>query len=409
MKNITKYILIGSAALLGACEPSVDSFMPSRGTADFSNYVAVGDSYTAGYTDGALGKRGQESGFSCILATQLAHVGGNGFHQPEVKEGSVGSTTLPDGSKSGYYELKVGENGLAPVPGPGNMAIFADRLYNADKPFQNFGIPGAKSSHLLAPGYATLNPFYARFASSSTTTVLADVLVTDPSFISLWIGGNDVLTYALEGGEADQITDPVMFTAYMNGLVSQLFANGRKGAVANIPSINDIPYFNHILSNGHLPLIIKDESAPGEVRQLLEGEKILLGASPLLEADYGQSIDKPLPAKYVLDLEEVKAINDATEKYNKVIYDLCHSSDFEIAFVDLHEVMKELTDTGIVVDGQLFSSKFVTGGAFSLDGIHANGKGSAIIANTFIDAINKKYNASVPRANVNDYDGVLFP
>ena len=56
-----------------------------------------------------------------------------------------------------------------------------------------------------------------------------------------------------------------------------------------------------------------------------------------------------------------------------------------------------------------YATTFVKGGFFSLDGIHATARGSAIIANAFIDAINKQYNAMVPKANVNDYPTVQFP
>jgi hypothetical protein len=56
-----------------------------------------------------------------------------------------------------------------------------------------------------------------------------------------------------------------------------------------------------------------------------------------------------------------------------------------------------------------YSNQFITGGFFSLDGIHPTPRASAIVANAFIKAINAQYGASVPLANVNDYNGVVFP
>lgn len=38
---------------------------------DFSSYIAVGASFTAGYTDGALFKAGQENSFPNILAKKV--------------------------------------------------------------------------------------------------------------------------------------------------------------------------------------------------------------------------------------------------------------------------------------------------------------------------------------------------
>jgi hypothetical protein len=100
-------------------------------------------------------------------------------------------------------------------------------------PFNNLGIPGAKSYHLMAPGYGNVagvaqglaNPYFARFASSAGTTVLEDALAQDPTFFSLWIGNNDVLLYATAGGAGvnqegnfdpstygmNDITDPYSF------------------------------------------------------------------------------------------------------------------------------------------------------------------------------------------------------
>ena len=43
----------------------------TAGTADFSTYVAVGASFTAGFTDNALFKAAQENSFSYILSQQF--------------------------------------------------------------------------------------------------------------------------------------------------------------------------------------------------------------------------------------------------------------------------------------------------------------------------------------------------
>jgi len=53
LKNI---ILLLALGMLFACEPKVDEFTTTGGSADFSNYVAVGNSLTSGYTDAELFK-----------------------------------------------------------------------------------------------------------------------------------------------------------------------------------------------------------------------------------------------------------------------------------------------------------------------------------------------------------------
>ena len=453
-KNILKYTLLLGIAALWSCEPNVDEFKPSKGTADFSKFIAIGDSYTAGYTDGALGKRGQEESFSYILGKQLMYVGSSSYNQPLVKsEGSVGTTVLGPNQNNGYFELKEVDGSLAPVPSLGDMAIFSEKVQSVEN--QNFGVPGAKATHLALeapyPPYASLNPFYARFASAPDATVIGDAMMAQPTFFSLWIGNNDVLAYALQGGDVDEsdpndpnlITAPAVYQEAMTGYIQTLTSAGAKGVVGNIPAIDAIPFFNTVpydafvidaataaalnqnyeaynaaaeqmglakmeFKEGANAFIIHDANIPvqlGNRRQATEKDKLLLTAS-----SYGTTpefaADPIMIDKYVLTQSELTKISEATVAYNNTIAGLASDN---IAVVNLASIMTELSTKGLIIDGHKYTSTLVTGGVFSLDGIHATGRGSAIIANAFIDAINAKFGAIVPRANINDYDMVMFP
>ena len=407
--NKIKYTAILITILITGCELKFDDYKPSSGEADFTTFVALGDSYTAGYTDGALGAKGQLSSIPNIIAGQLNLVGNKGFKQPMVtSNGSVGS------GGTGYYTLEIVNGNLTPVPGAGDMTILAERVYDKGSPIQNLGVPGAKSSHLLATAvnaeplvyYADANPFFGRFASSRNTSVIADAIAQKPSFVYLWIGGNDVLTYAIAGGESDSVTKPQLFEFYLNTIATSLFTGATKGAIANVPNIEDLPYFNFIMFNENQPLFIQDEEALGGVRQLVEGEKVLLSAAPLFPLGYGAP-DKALEAKYVLDLKELKEIREAIVEYNNTIKSI--SDQYGLAHVDLYGAFKELSTKGRAIDGNLYTAAFVSGGIFSLDGIHATERGYAILANEFIDAINSKYSSKIPQVNVNDYPTVVYP
>jgi hypothetical protein len=123
---------------------------------------------------------------------------------------------------------------------------------------QNLGVPGAKSFHLVANGYGnpagisfkTANPYFVRFASSPTATVVGDALAQNPTFFSLWIGNNDVLGYATSGGDGtlDQIT-PNQILQYYSTLVTTMVSKGAKGVVANIPDVTSIPFFTTVPYN----------------------------------------------------------------------------------------------------------------------------------------------------------------
>ena len=65
----------------------------NAGDLDFSNYVAVGPSFTAGYTDGAVFKAGQENSYPNILSKEFAKAGGGAFTQPLVSD-NIGGLLL---------------------------------------------------------------------------------------------------------------------------------------------------------------------------------------------------------------------------------------------------------------------------------------------------------------------------
>jgi len=96
------------------------------------------------------------------------------------------------------------------------------------------------------------------------------------------------------------------------------------------------------------------------------------------------------------------------DAYNAKIKSLATAKG--LAFVDANARMTELNAmSGMQYDGVKYSAKFITGGTFSLDGVHLTGRGYALIANEFIKAINKQYKSTLPVVNVNNYSGVKFP
>jgi hypothetical protein len=64
---------------------------------------------------------------------------------------------------------------------------------------------------------------------------------------------------------------------------------------------------------------------------------------------------------------------------------------------------------GIVFNGVTYSPTFVTGGAFSLDGVHLTPRGYALAANEMIRVINDYYKSTIPSIDANKFNGTLFP
>ncbi|MBD1259543.1 G-D-S-L family lipolytic protein [Maribacter polysiphoniae] len=241
----------------------------TSGSADFSNYVAVGNSLTAGYSDAALFIDGQTNSFPAMLASNFALAGGGDFNIPFMAD-NLGGATLGGTPLLGnrlILSFASGSPTPTPVSGTGSTEI----TNTLSGTFNNMGVPGAKSFHLGAPGYGNAagvqaglaNPYFARFASSATATIIGDAVAQNPTFFSLWIGNNDILSYATGGGVgvdqtgnldpstygSSDITDPNVFANVYDGLLQALTAQGADGVVANIPDITTIPYFTTVPHN----------------------------------------------------------------------------------------------------------------------------------------------------------------
>jgi hypothetical protein len=267
IKNI-KWLLFVSLTI-AACSSNEDDtsgVVPqvpiTKGSADFSKYVSLGNSITSGYADGALFIAGQANSYPKLLADQFSFAGGGSFTIPYMNDNTGGLLF-------GGYQIqntRLYFNGSAPVNLPGLPTTEVTNHLTGT--YNNMGVPGAKSFHLLAPGYGsqtgvfagTANPYFVRFASSSTTSVIADAVAQNPTFFTLWIGNNDVLSYAISGGTgvnqtgnpdvttygSNDITDPTALAGSISSLLDQLTANGAKGAVGNIPYVSSVPFFTYV-------------------------------------------------------------------------------------------------------------------------------------------------------------------
>ena len=477
IKNI-KLLLLVSLTFIAcndnelAIYDSTDGMPLTAGTANFSKYVALGDSFAAGFSDGALFIEGQKGAYPNILAQQFALVGGGTFTTPFMAD-NIGGLLL---SGKPIQGVRLYFNGKAPVSVPGSpITEITNHLVGN---FNNLGVPGAKSFHLLATGYGdaagvasgTASPYFSRFSSSTTTTVLADALAQSPTFFSLWIGGNDVLGYALSGGDgSNPITPTATFSAAFNNLVSQLATGGRKGVVANIPYVTSLPHFTTVpynpvpldaatiaqlmntstgygRYNGGLQLalankLISQEEAtrrtiaftPGtankvviedsyltnlsslgipSIRQTSIDDLIVLPASSFIGTSVGgdptkvNGVSVPLGDKWVLSKDEILELKTATDSYNSIIETAANTNSLAIVYADA--LMKKLSTTGITSNYYTLNATFVTGGAFSLDGFHPTPRGYALIANEFIKAINTKYGSNLNGVNLGNYR-ILFP
>jgi phospholipase/lecithinase/hemolysin len=280
-------------------------------------------------------------------------------------------------------------------------------------------------------------------------------------------GNIDPSTYA-----SNDISDPNVVAGSVDGILRALTAGGAKGVVANIPDVTKIPFFtavphNPIPLDQATADFLNSELAYGAynagIQQLLgfgvisaeeaarrtisfsagEGNAVVIldedltdltGFNPALinirqataedllvftsqtfigtlanpdDPNSVNGVAVPLEDRWVLTPEEQQAVQTATAAYNATIEGLAQI--YDLAFVDIDAFYNLVETEGIPLsDGSVVTDDYAVGGGFSLDGIHPTPRGSALIANEMIKAIEAKYGAVLPRIDPLAYTGLYI-
>jgi hypothetical protein len=439
--NKRNLLLAGLAAAATSCKTTIEEAVPSAGSADFSRYVAMGSSFTAGVTNGALYDEGQDNSFPLILSRLFAAAGGGEFRQPAVHS-SVGINLEGQARQELYLGSLCGQQGQLKarhVAAAGDQSIFTGNIA-AGGPYHNLGIPGIRSTEFNDQFF--VNPFFARFASTpGASSILSEAVSVSPSFFTLLIGQEDIYDYARNGGD-DNLSSPVtqlaVFEDKVDELVNTLLAAGAQGAIANIPDPDDIPFFAAIPYNGLVltaaqaqqlnqvfvndtsivfheganPYLVKDAAAPNGVRRLFGNELVLMNVTAdSLCAGYGSynastGMAWPFADKHVLDQGELSHIRNNISAFNGKLAQVAQQHG--LPYVDLHALFNDL-NKGVLVNGAFYNNDYLTGRVYSVDGFHPTPQGYALIANLFVRAINQTYGATLRETDPNGYPGVKFP
>ncbi|MGD1148625.1 MAG: SGNH/GDSL hydrolase family protein [Thermoanaerobaculaceae bacterium] len=417
MRKVRTTLLLGLVAALAAGAAFAQ--------VNFSQYEALGDSLTAGYSAGALTKFYQDYSYPELLAQQF---GITSFQQPTISDPGIGSY----GTVLELTALQVVNGSVVPVigPTPGNPGQPIN--YALPVPYNNLGIPGANLGNLLTTtGNITnlltgnINPntiMYDLVLRDGQHTAIQQAIGAAPTFVTVWAGNNDVLAAAISGVAivGVTLTPTAQFQQEYTTLIGALRQNLPNAAVVvgTVPDVTAIPFVTTIKpyivnpANGtHIPLL-------GENGPLTEQDYVTLSASSLLaqgigipQAAGGTGLPLPegsfdpttgtLTAGVILRASEIALIQQSTSEINGVISTV--AGQLGAKLVDFNAFFANIVENGVLVGGIRLEPTFLTGGLFGYDGIHPQRLGYAIVANEWINGINAAYGTNVPLVDLRPF------
>ena len=264
-----KYLLLSAFMLvLWSCETDIENpdanypdqyYAPDSGDADFSTYVSMGASITAGVSDNSLFAAGQMNSYPNILAGYMSMAGGGEFTQPYVSD-NVGGI-LVGGQE--FWGPRLYFDGAGPAEVSGTPTTEATNVVPG--PYSNMAMPYALGITYVAPGVGSLaglatgaaNPWYVRAASSDGATMLGDALMQQPTFVT-FEPGNDFASYAQFGASGFPfgpvvLDGPTGMLAGVVGSIQALSAAVPNGVITTIPDPTSTPDWNTVPYNA-IPL-----------------------------------------------------------------------------------------------------------------------------------------------------------
>lgn len=407
----------------------------STGTADFTRFVSIGNSLTMGEQSSSVFEAGQMYSFGNIIAKQL----GTTYAQ----------ATFSDPGTGGRLEIQnfeIENGSLVPVIVENeNMGSPTNLTYPA--PYNNLGVKGAflwdvlnarSASTCYTANFGVPNPLFDAVLRGLGTQ-LELTIAQQPTFVTLWIGNNDILAFATRGG-LFPITPIQQFSDNYNTILNALSTTGANIVLGNIPNVKFASFFRTVgpavgvkLEANQVPGMVYatstgvgsatvDDLFSFNVLILLTGSSAAafigdqtgayytlnnITVPPGVDVNYpfGLAPQNPFPNELVLDPNEITAVDMTIAAYNNYIETT--AANLGLAYMDADALIQAIGTTGKEYNGINYTAEFIQGGFYSLDGIHPTSQGYGIVANEFIKVINQKFGASIPLVDVSTIPGSL--
>jgi lysophospholipase L1-like esterase len=411
--------------LAAACSGLVDDqtigpLGPAPGGTNFSTYIALGTSISAGVQSGGISDSTQRQAFPYLLASAMGlSPNTNWFYPGFTAPGCPPPYTNPlTGARVGGGAADDC-NLISPLSVPTRQSFF-----------NNLGVPSIRAAQVLDitnlayPATDTL--LAAQFVTGSRNPI--DILTAaHPTFVTLEIGANDVLGAATHG-DTTLLTPVATFESEFTTIADDIDQTGAKVAVANIPNVTVIPHFSagvaffclhtgaagcpvpatapYSLASFTVDASCAPSAAGGVGDLMLVGFTATATITGTLAGGGAASLNCGTATATVTDLTGTHATGPvlsaatvakiATNVLTLDAFIQQEATTRGWAYVDLNGALETAVAGGQIPpfpDLTLATPLF--GPLFSLDGIHPSAAGHTIIADAFVAAINATYGTTL--------------
>lgn len=405
----TGYLAGGVVAVLvlsaiSACSHSDDVVSVKPVDPLFKTYVSIGNSITAGYQSGGINDSTQRQSYAVLFAQAV----NTPFRIPLLNRPGC-----PPPIDNFLTQHRVG--------GGSDVSCALRTPARTPGPLNNVAVPGATS---LSPTGSVTGPD-TLVENALTTFILGGetqaqrASEAQPTFVSVWIGNNDVLNASLSGvlpatpGISNGVTSLTQFTSNYKSLIKSLKAmpSIKGGVLIGVINTTNVPLLFPVR------VLLDNPAAKGAFDQAAGTTTTIdpTSCSPtttvLLNFQLAGAIRagmhpptifcEPLPSPfapvgnvYVLDEAEQVAVSDTVTMYNALIQ--AEADSLGWAFVDPNPALVALKVAGKVpIFPDLAQPTAAFGAFFTLDGIHPSAAAHVEIVNVIIDAVNAKYGTNI--------------
>jgi len=398
LKHLARVAAVGAVLAVVACESNRDVLGPNPpiGGELFRSYVAIGNSITAGFQSNGINDSTQRQSYAVLLARSM----GTRFAYP-----ALALPGCPPPIANGLTGAVVG--GATAPPCSARILTSVTDVLN------NVAVPGARVADPTSPSTGASNALTTFILGGKTQVQKA--LDAKPTFASIWIGNNDVLSAGLSGvitpgtvtGQSGIVINQAQFQTSYDAIITQLTAGAPdvKGVLIGVAQVANLPSFSAGALIAGSPAIQAGLSQaagkPVTVLPNCTGSSSLINVPQLLIAIRANlhpavvscakdPLTAPVGDIFVLDAQELSTLTALIAGFNTYIQGKANAIGF--AYWDPNPLFVAKRATGEIPPFPNFTSTTATfGPLISLDGVHPSGAAHLLIANQIITAINAKY------------------